>query len=358
MTTRKQLSVSFHLASLERRGAASPFRGSAAAVATAAVVQPPQDALHPAGVQAADILHLWNLTLVVCGIVFAGVLVATLVALARKRRATVDDPPDMSMVTAPERRTRRVVISLSVLSCLVLVGLVVADVMTDRALSMLPVAQPVHIRLTGAQFWWRADYAAEDGSPAFTTANELHVPVGRPIIVSLNTVDVIHSFWVPNLHGKKDMLPGIPSTIEFRADKAGVYRGQCAQFCGAEHALMATRVVAEPEGAYAAWRAQQAKPAVADADALVLHGRQVFEQASCSGCHTVRGTSATGTNGPDLTHLMSRATLAAGVLANTPANLAAWVGNPQAIKPGTPMPAVPLTNADRDALVKWLATLQ
>jgi len=345
-------------ASVLRRTGRKPFvRGGTAA---AVVAQPPQDVLHPAGVQAAHILHLWNLTLVVCGIVFAGVLVATLVALARNRRGVVRGPPDMSTVNTPERRTRRVVVSLSVLSSVVLVGLVVADVMTDRALSMLPVVRPVHIKLTGAQFWWRADYPAEGGSPGFTTANELHVPVGRPVIVSLNTVDVIHSFWVPNLHGKKDMLPGIVSTIEFRADRAGVYRGQCAQFCGAEHALMAMRVVAEPEHAYAAWRAQQAKPAaaVADADALALRGRQVFEQASCAGCHTVRGTSASGTTAPDLTHLMSRTTLAAGVLANTPANLAAWIRNPQAVKPGTPMPAVPLTDADRDALVNWLATLQ
>ncbi|WP_233518873.1 cytochrome c oxidase subunit II [Paraburkholderia xenovorans] len=325
--------------------------------------QPQQSALQPAGVQAAHIAKLWNLSLIVCGIVFALVLLATLVALIRNGRhaatpAQTTQPPDLSSLTRPEHRTRRIVIGVSVMSVIVLVGLIVADVLTDRALSKLPVDDPLRIDMVGAQWWWQASYRPEGGRPGFVTANELHVPVGRPIVVSLQAADVIHSFWVPNLHGKKDLLPGIDTTIEFRADQPGVYRGQCAEYCGAEHALMAMLVVAEPRERYAAWVARQARPAAQSADAVALQGRAVFERASCAHCHTVRGSSAQGTPGPDLTHLMSRETIAAGVLANTPQNLAAWIRDPDALKPGTTMPAVPLSDTDRVAVVRWLRTLQ
>jgi cytochrome c oxidase subunit 2 len=327
------------------------------------VAQPQQSALQPAGVQAAQIAKLWNLSLIVCGIVFALVLLATLVALVRNTRGIPTRPaaihaPDVSSLTRPELRTQRIVIGASVLSVVVLVGLIVADVLTDRALSKLPVDNPVRIDMVGAQWWWQASYRPDGAQPGFVTANELHVPVGRPVIVSLHAADVIHSFWVPNLHGKKDMLPGIDTTIEFRADRAGTYRGQCAEYCGAEHALMAMLVVAEPPEHYAAWVARQAQPAPQSTDVAALPGRDVFERASCANCHTVRGTSAKGTLGPDLTHLMSRETIAAGVLANTHQNLAAWIRNPDALKPGTLMPAVPLSDADRLALVRWLVTLQ
>ncbi|WP_408249993.1 cytochrome c oxidase subunit II [Paraburkholderia phytofirmans] len=290
------------------------------------------------------------------------VLLATLVALVRNRDRDGQGPskhaPDLAALTQPEVRTRRLVIGASALSVIVLVGLIVADVLTDRALSMLPVNEPVRIDMVGAQWWWQASYQAANGQPGLVTANELHVPVGRPVIVSLQASDVIHSFWVPSLHGKKDMLPGMDTTIEFRADREGVYRGQCAEFCGAEHALMAMLVIADPPEQYAAWVAQQSQPAAATTDAIALHGRDTFERASCANCHTVRGTGAAGTNGPDLTHLMSRKTIAAGVLTNTPQNLAAWIRNPDAQKPGTTMPTVPLSDADRLAVVRWLTTLQ
>ncbi|MEM5436098.1 cytochrome c oxidase subunit II [Paraburkholderia diazotrophica] len=323
-----------------------------------AIAQPNQNALQPAGAQAAHIARLWNLTLVVCGVVFAGVLLATLVALARRRRGDARTPPDPASANAPEQRTRRFVIGATGLSVVLLVGLVVADVMTDRALSRLPVDDAVHIEVTGEQWWWQAAYAPDGGNAGFVTANELHVPVGRPVIVSLKAGDVIHSFWVPNLHGKKDMLPGVDSTIEFRADHEGVYRGQCAEYCGAEHALMAMLVVAQPPDRYAAWLKQQSAPAVSADDALAVRGRQVFLQSSCAGCHSVRGTSAQGMLAPDLTHLMSRQTIASGVLANTQANLLAWIRDPQALKPGTTMPSVPLAADDLRAVVAWLGTLQ
>ncbi|MFC0398774.1 cytochrome c oxidase subunit II [Paraburkholderia rhizosphaerae] len=319
---------------------------------------PQQNALRPAGVQAAHIAQLWNLTLAVCAFVFAAVLLATLLALVRSRRSHASAAPNLDPVTHPERRTRRVVVAASVLSVVLLCGLIVADILTDRALSKLPVDQPVKIEMTGLQWWWQVRYPAARGLPELTTANELHIPVGRTVIVSLKAGDVIHSFWVPDLHGKKDMLPGIDTSIAFRADKPGVYRGQCAEFCGAQHALMAMLVIAEPDDRYAAWVQQQAQPARQTSDAIAQRGRDVFEKSTCAGCHTVRGTSANGTLAPDLTHLMSRQTIAAGALANTPDNLAAWIRNPHAWKAGVTMPAVRLSDSDLHAVVTWLATLQ
>jgi cytochrome c oxidase subunit 2 len=320
-----------------------------------ATALPAQDALHPAGIQAVHILQLWHLSLAVCGAVFAAILLAVLVALMR--RSGDHGGKSETKLASRESRAQKAVVYASILSVVLLLGLVVADVLTDRSLSRLPVADAVHIQVTGEQWWWRADYPGEHGKPGFATANELHVPVGRPVIVSLKAADVIHSFWVPNLHGKKDMLPGLDSTIEFRADKVGVYRGQCAEFCGAEHALMAMLVFAQTPTDYKAWATQQAA-ASTDADDTVRRGLRIFEQSNCANCHSVRGTSAQGTLGPDLTHLMSRQTIAAGTLANTRQNLADWIRDPGATKPGTTMPAVPLTASDRAALVAWLATLR
>jgi cytochrome c oxidase subunit 2 len=341
-----------------RYAAAGWLATSAISAPRLADAEPQQNALLPAGVQAAHIGPLWNLTLVVCTIVFAAVLLATLVALMRSRRDNAVAAPDLDSLTRPERRTRRVVAAASIVSVVALCGLIVADVLTDRALSKLPVDNPVRIDMTGQQWWWQVQYPAGQDMAGFATANELHIPVGHPVIVSLKAGDVIHSFWVPSLHGKKDMLPGITTSIVFRADKPGVYRGQCAEFCGAQHALMAVLVIAEPPERYDAWLRQQAQPARAPLDATAQHGRDVFEKSACAGCHTVRGTSASGTLAPDLTHLMSRQTIAAGVLANTPGNLAAWIRDPHAWKPGVTMPAVPLSDSDLQAVVTWLATLQ
>lgn len=316
-------------------------------------------ALAPAGIQAEHIARLWQLTLIVCGCVFAAVLIGVLFALMRRRGATPATPPDLSVNVTPERRTRRAVVCVSMLSVFLLVGLIVADVLTDRALSKLPDADALHIDLTGWQWWWQARYATDHAHAAFATANELHIPVGRPIVITLHGGDVIHSFWVPNLHGKKDLLPGITSTIELRADRAGTYDGPCAEFCRAEHARMALRVVAEPPDRYAAWAtAQSASAAPVPADARAARGMRVFEQSACANCHTVRGTSAVGRLGPDLTHLMSRQTIAAGVLPNDAADLTRWIRDPGAVKPGTTMPAVPLSAPDLQTLVAWLTTLK
>jgi cytochrome c oxidase subunit II len=319
---------------------------------------PSQSALHPAGIQAQRILDLWHLTLIVCCAVFAAILIACFIALCRTPRAGHDTPADLSSTTSAEPRLRYSVITATAVSVVLLFGLVVADVVTDRALSRLPVADAVHIELTGHQWWWEARYAAGDGASGFTLANELHVPVGRPVIVSLVAADVIHTFWAPNLHGKKDMIPGRKTTIEFRADRAGVYRGQCAEFCGYEHALMSMLVVAEPPAAFDAWAARQRGLAPSPAGALEARGQHLFMSGTCARCHTISGTQATGTLGPDLTHLASRRTLAAGTLTNNRDALARWITDPRAIKPAVMMPPSPFAPDDLQALVAYLGTLQ
>lgn len=201
-------------------------------------------------------------------------------------------------------------------------------------------------------------YVEPQVADSFITANEIHVPTGRPVIVTLKADDVIHSFWVPSLAGKKDLIPGRTSTLNFRADRDGVYRGQCAEFCGFQHALMAFFVVADPPPRYAAWADAQRQPAKEPAGEQQLRGRGVFMRSSCAMCHAIDGTSAQALRGPNLTHVASRGTLAAGALANTPEDLKRWIADPQQIKPGTYMPATALSSDDLDALVGYLQTLR
>jgi cytochrome c oxidase subunit 2 len=314
--------------------------------------------LDPAGVQAAHILHLWHITLAVCGLVFLLVLAVLGAALARRRRATAATPAILPASPGAERGPWRAIAAASAASVVILLGLLAADVYTERALSAMPLDNPVRIEMIGHQWWWEIRYPEEHGQPGFTTANELRIPVGRPVILTLKAADVIHTFWAPNLQGKKDMLPGRDSTLTLRADKPGEYRGTCAEFCGAQHALMAFSVVAATPADYAAWLAAQRRAAPEPEQPRLLQGRQVFLTHSCAGCHTIRGTPASGTVGPDLTHLASRPMIAAGALPNDPGTLAAWVADPQSAKPGVGMPPTGLSDEDMQALVAYLETLQ
>lgn len=317
-----------------------------------------QSALSPAGIQASRILDLWHLTLAVCCVVFAAILLACLIAMMRAPRANRATPADLIVAGHREPRTSFWVAAAAGVSTFLLFGLVLADVLTDRALSRLPVDNALRIEMTGYQWWWRVHYPTDGDAAGFTLANELHVPVGRPVVVSLKAADVIHTFWVPNLHGKKDMIPGRDATIEFRADKAGVYRGQCAEFCGYEHALMAFQVIADAPAQYEEWAARQRQPAVTPPDEIAKRGRDVFVGQDCARCHTVRGTGAQGTIGPDLTHVASRQFFAAGTLANNRGNLAGWIVDPRTLKPGTVMPPTRLPPSDLQALLTWMETLK
>jgi cytochrome c oxidase subunit 2 len=322
------------------------------------LAKPLQDALRPAGVQADHIGSLWNLTLGLCTLVFVLVLAACLYAVWRAPRAGADTEPDLSSLAGPERRTWRIIKWATGAATAGLLVLLVGDVLTSRALARLPLRDAVNIELVGHQWWWEARYRDADPSREFSTANELHIPVGRPVIVTLRSNDVIHSLWIPNLQGKKDLIPGRTATLRLRADRAGTYRGQCAEFCGLEHAMMALLVEAEPNERYEAWAAQQRQPAAAPGDPVAQRGHDVFLAKSCVMCHTIAGTTANAKLGPDLTHLAGRRTIASGMFPNNRGHLAGWIADPQSLKPGVNMPANALAPDDLQALLAYLETLK
>lgn len=316
------------------------------------------DALHAVGPQAAHIVDLWRIFLVVCTVVFAAVIAAVAIALWRAPRERTPGPPDLGGVNRPEPRLRRSVATSVAIVILGLLVLLVASVFTDRALARLSLKDAITIEVTANQWWWNVRYLSGPVSETFSTANEIHVPVGRPVLVQLKSGDVIHSLWVPSLAGKRDLIPGRTATLAFQADRPGIYRGQCAEFCGFQHAFMAFEVHAHTPQAYEAWRQAQLQPAAEPADPRARRGKQLFQSVSCAMCHAVQGTIAQGRRAPDLTHLASRRTLAAGTLPNTPGNLAAWILDPHVHKPGVNMPANPMSPEDLNALVAYLGTLK
>lgn len=215
------------------------------------------------------------------------------------------------------------------------------------------------IEVTGHQFWWRVRYLKPSGETDFETANELRLAVGRPARLLLKSADVIHSFWVPSLAGKIDMLPGRVTILHLSAEREGVYRGQCAEFCGLQHANMALNVLAMPEDAFAGWQMQQRRQAIVPEESELVHGREVFAANGCGVCHTVRGTGATGLLGPDLTHMGSRYSVGAGMLPRNAGTLAGWIAGGQHIKPGNPMPSYDrLPSTDLRALAYYLDSLK
>lgn len=226
------------------------------------------------------------------------------------------------------------------------------------------VAQPAdptpNIVVTGRQWWWNATYRFK-GHPdeQVSLPTEIHIPVGKPMMIEVQSADVMHSFWVPKLNGKIDLIPGLSNYEVLEAVRPGTYLGQCASYCGEQHANMKFRVIAQSPEAYEAWLAHQRAPAAAPETAEAIRGEQVFMSSACSLCHTIRGTPARGTVGPDLTHLASRTTIAGGMLPNDTADLEAWVTHAQSLKPGTPMPNVPeFSGANLRALVAYLQTLK
>jgi cytochrome c oxidase subunit 2 len=320
------------------------------------------EALHdvqaPAGAQAQALYHLWLILLAVCTTVFVAIMAALAMALRRAPRGTRATPPRLDVLERGEPApTRAVAIGVAVCTVLLL-GLLAASVYTSRALAGLPLAGALHIDLTAHQWWWEARYDDAEPSRVFVTANELHVPVGRPVIVTLRASDVIHSFWVPSLAGKKDLIPGREATVSFRADRTGTYRGQCAEFCGYQHANMALFVVADPPDEWARWAQRQRAPADEPRTAQELRGRTLFENGTCAMCHAIEGTRAGARRAPDLTHVASRATLAAGTIPNDVAARAAWILDPQAIKPGANMPPTRLSAQDMAAISAFLGSLR
>jgi cytochrome c oxidase subunit 2 len=309
-----------------------------------------QSALDPAGIQAARIEWLWWVMLWVTTAVFVLVVAAVVLAVLRGRSTQRPRPTHTTMV--------RAVGSALALTIVILFGLLYASAATGRAIGSVPTEKPLVIQITGQQWWWSIEYVDEAPSQRFTTANELHLPVGRPVVLNLRSPDVIHSFWVPNLHGKIDLVPGRLNTTWLRADRPGVFRGQCAEFCGVQHAHMGLVVVAETADAYARWETAQRQNAVEPSNPQQTRGRGIVERGPCALCHTVRGTQAGGRTAPDLTHFASRSTIGAATAPNTPGYLAGWVADPQHLKPGNRMPATGLSAEDLQAVLAYLETLR
>jgi cytochrome c oxidase subunit II len=314
--------------------------------------------LDAAGPQAARIAGLWSLMLWTSVAVFVLVVAALGWALVRARADHRRPWPAPLVHPGPERGAVAVVSAAVVATVVVLFVFLVASVSTGHGLASLGGADELTITVTGHQWWWEITY--DDATPArrVVTANEIHVPVGRPVRVVTDARDVIHSFWVPSLHGKRDLIPGHTSTMVLRADRPGVFRGQCAEFCGLQHAHMLLLVVAEPPPAFEQWLAGQRQAAASPADERARHGQRVFMSGPCALCHTIRGTEAGARLGPDLTHLASRTTLGAGIMPNNPGHLAGWIVDPQHIKPGSNMPAIALASEDLQALLAYLGGLR
>ena len=211
------------------------------------------------------------------------------------------------------------------------------------------------VDVIGHRWWWEVRYP----SRGIVTANDVHVPVGQPVRIVLTSVDVNHSFWVPQLTCKTDLIPGVTNSMWIQADHAGTFRGQCAEYCGVQHAQMIFYVVADPPATFQQWLATQAAPAAAQpVGSALAQGQQVFETAPCASCHTIRGTTARGTLGPDLTHFGSRVSVGAGARPNTTGNLAGWIIDSQGIKPGNLMPPMQLSPQDLQALIAYLESLK
>ncbi|HUR83602.1 MAG TPA: cytochrome c oxidase subunit II [Thermoanaerobaculia bacterium] len=309
-----------------------------------------QSALEPAGVQAEQIANLWTVFLIVTAIVYVVVMAFTIAALLRRRPAIV------SNATSPAvRNTVSAAVGLTVL---ILFGLLTASIFTTRGIASVP-DRAIQIAVTGKQWWWQVEYDDADKSKRITTANEIVIPVGVPVTVHLRSSDVIHSFWVPSLHGKRDLIPGKRGqTLTFRADKPGVYRGQCAEFCGYQHANMSLWVTALPFADYARWIEASRQPSRIPSTKTERKGQDVFMSSPCPLCHTIQGTAAGGKTGPDLTHFASRRSIAAAMFPNRPGFLGGWIVDAQHLKPGSQMPSIPLQEQELQPLVTYLESLK
>lgn len=307
----------------------------------------------PSSTPANQISHLAILVFVITGAIF--LLVATLLAYVifryRTRGVESTEPPQVY-------GSGQIELAWTVIPVLIVIVLFLATARVIFAIQdPVKPRSALDVTVVGHQFWWEFRYP----KLGIVTANELHIPVSdvnhpSPSYLKLMSADVDHSFWVPQLAGKTDLIPNRVNEMWIDPLQTGLYLGQCAQFCGMEHAKMLLRVYVDTPEQFSEWVHNQQQPAREDSQAAV--GRQIFETESCMNCHTIKGTAATGRFGPDLTHLMSRSTIASGVAANNRANLADWIKNPDHLKKGSLMPAMQLSDDQIDAVVAYLSTLQ
>ncbi|HWB73057.1 MAG TPA: cytochrome c oxidase subunit II [Egibacteraceae bacterium] len=332
--------------------------GLALVLAACASEPLPQSALDPAGPVARQQDRLWDMVVPIAAAVFVLVEGGILLLLWRYRGRGDDRPPKQVAGNT------RLEIVWPVIPALLLTGVAVPTVATIFALSGRPAGDPLEVKVVGKQYWWEFEYLGPEGR-GVVTANELHIPTERPVFIRLDgtgtDADVIHSFWVPRLAGKQDYIPGHVRTMHLEADEPGVYPGQCAEFCGLSHANMRLLVVAHEPAEFRRWLSDQARPARSNQTGLAAQGREVVTTAGCLGCHTIAGhpDNADVRVGPDLTHFASRQRFAGAIFDNDdPAQLAAWLRDPQAVKPGAQMPNLQLSAHQIEALVAYLQSLE
>lgn len=305
----------------------------------------------PTSAAARELARLgWFVTLTFCGV---AIVTTVLIVLAALRPAgTLDEHAPVDLDTGK----RWIVIGGVILPFLILGIVFVVGLSVLGAFPLHREAVDLRLTVEARQWWWDVSY---DRDGATRTANEIHLPAGRTVEIALVSSDVIHSFWVPRLHGKLDVIPGITNRLRIKPDSVGVFQGECAEFCGAQHAHMRFLVIVEPPERFARWLSAQRARAATPANAQARLGHDLFMSRACATCHAIRGTAAQATLGPDLTHLASRQMIAAGTLPNNRANLQAWVTSAQTLKPRALMPNVPLFNGEElNALVTYLETLR
>jgi cytochrome c oxidase subunit 2 len=312
-----------------------------------------QSVLDPVSPQSLSISHLWWFVFAIAAAVFVSVLGMFAAALMRGRSGPTAE-------RGPSQQTlMRVVSGAVAITVMTLFAILGASIWTGRIAASSPRdMSALAVSIVGHQWWWEIEYEDTTPSQHVTTANQLHLPIGRPVVFKVTSRDVIHSFWAPNFFGKRDLIPGYVTAIWFQADRAGVYRGQCAEFCGRQHAHMAFDIVAEPEADFERWRDAERQQAREPQSADERRGREIFMTTRCIGCHRIRGTDAGGQVGPDLTHVASRLMIGAGTLPNTGDQLARWIVNPHETKPGIQMPPNVLGGDDLRALVAYLESLR
>ena len=301
---------------------------------------------------------LFSVTTLIMGILLA-------IAFYRRRGTLAEHEPISAGGCQMRIAICGIAIPVVVLTILFVIGLSLMSDFPIHGMPGMPSSSQMvgsmkpDILIVGHQWWWEIHYLNEDPSRTFVTANELHLPVGQSVNVEVTTADVMHSFWIPALNGKVDLIPGQPNFIRLMASQPGVYTGQCAEYCGAEHSLMRLMAVAQEPSAYQAWVADELKPGVQPVSAAAKAGEQVFVSAPCASCHTVRGTPAGGSMAPDLTHIGSRKMLASNIFPNNDAYLEAWITNAQSLKPDCLMPSLPdFTGEQISDLVAYLRQLQ
>jgi cytochrome c oxidase subunit 2 len=318
-----------------------------------------QTSLNPAGPAAAHIEHTFALIFWITGTVYFLTL-AVLVYFVWRRRYTLSTMPEPQPTTdESDRFATRTVAGAMVLTVVLLFVMLISSFVTSRRLGKMNEQQALTIDVYGHQWWWEVQYPNEaEPYRMVITANEIHVPVGTPIRIHGTSRDVIHSFWAPNIQGKRDLLPGYNTDVLMQVDKVGRWRGQCAEYCGMQHAHMAFYMIAESQKDFDNWMTAQAQSSVIPTNAQTVHGQQVFLTHACVLCHTISGTTAGSRVGPDLTHLASRSTIAAGMLPNTVGNLGGWILNAQSLKPGSRMPPNQISGPDLQDLLAYLETLK